>query len=280
MSNIKIVTDSATGLTQAEIDRYHIGVVPLTVMIDDVIYVDGKTITSDEFPDMMANAKALPKTSQPPIGTFVDAFNEAGADGNEVLCINITESMSGTVHAAHQAAMLSTADVTIVDSLSGDRGSAFQILAAAKLAESGASMSEITAEIKKIQQHSKAYLAVLNMDNLVAGGRISKAAGMVTSLLNVKIVIEIIDGKLEIQKKGRGIKPINRFFDDVYAEMTKANHIKAIGISHVQNAERAAEMKAVLAEKFPDTEIVIHAISPVLATHGGIGAFCLFYYTE
>ncbi|KRM57908.1 DegV family protein [Secundilactobacillus malefermentans] len=280
MPNIKLVTDSATGLTKAEINQYNITVVPLTVMIDDVIYVDGVTITSDEFPSLMRSAKALPKTSQPPIGSFVDAFDQAGEDGSQVLCIDIMESISGTVHAAHQASMLSTADVTVIDSKSGDRGSAFQILTAAKMIEAGATLDEITTELESIQQRTKAYLSVVDLHNLIAGGRISKAAGILTNLLNVKIVIEIVNGELVVQKKGRGIKPINRFFDNIYEEMSSGPKVKTIGISHVDAPEQAEIMKTALTVQFPDTEISVNAISPVLATHGGEGAFCLFYETE
>ena len=78
MGKIKIVCDSSAGLTEEEIKKYDITVIPLTVMIDGTVYVERETITNDQFPELMKNAKSLPKTSQPPIGRFVDAFNKLG----------------------------------------------------------------------------------------------------------------------------------------------------------------------------------------------------------
>ena len=107
---------------------------------DDTVYVERETITNEQFPAMMKAAKALPKTSQPPIGKFVEAFDRLGADGSEVLCVTMMASISGTVHAAEQAAQMTKTKVTVVDCQSTDRGMAFQILAAAKLIEAGGIM--------------------------------------------------------------------------------------------------------------------------------------------
>ena len=76
MAKIKIVCDSSAGLTDEEIKKYDITIIPLSVMIDGAVYVERETITNEQFPEMMKNAKSLPKTSQPPIGKFVDAFDK------------------------------------------------------------------------------------------------------------------------------------------------------------------------------------------------------------
>ncbi len=114
MAKTKIVVDSSA-LTAEEVKKYGITIVPLSVMIDGTIYVEGETITNDQFPKMMAAAKALPQTSQPPIGKFVEAFDRLGADGSDVLCITMMEAISGTVHAAEQAATMSKTKVTVYD---------------------------------------------------------------------------------------------------------------------------------------------------------------------
>ena len=148
MSQVKIVCDSSAGLTEEEIKKYNITIIPLTVMIDDTIYVERETITNDQFPEMMKNAKSLPKTSQPPIGKFVDAFDKLGADGREVLCVTMMESISGTVHAAEQAATMTKTKVTVYDSQTTDQGMAFQIVAAAKVLEDGGSVDDAIAKMK------------------------------------------------------------------------------------------------------------------------------------
>lgn len=280
MANIKIVTDSSAGLTEEEIEKYDITIIPLSVMIDGTIYVERETITNKQFPELMKNAKSLPKTSQPPIGKFVDAFDRLGADGSEVLCVTMMESISGTVHAAQQAAALSKTKVTVIDSQTTDRGLAFQILAAAKQIEQGADMQTTIAKMEEVRDHSKLYLAVVNLNNLVAGGRISKMAGALSNLLNIKVMLEVAQGEIKIRMKGRGMKPINKFMDDVYDKMKNGRKVKAIGISHVQADEAVAKMKATLENLFPEIKIVVRETVPIIATHTGMGAFCLLYYTE
>ncbi|KIS03006.1 DegV family protein [Paucilactobacillus wasatchensis] len=280
MTSIKIVTDSSAGLTDEEIEKYNITIIPLSVMIDGTIYVERETITNQQFPELMKNAKSLPKTSQPPIGKFVEAFDRLGADGSEILCVTMMESISGTIHAAQQAASLSKSNVTVIDSQTTDRGLAFQVLAAAKQIELGADMKTIVAKMEEVRDHSKLYLAVVNLNNLVAGGRISKMAGALSNLLNIKVMLEVAQGEIQIRMKGRGMKPINKFMDDVYEKMKNGHKVKAIGISHVQADAAVAKMKATLEGLFPEIKIVVRETVPIIATHTGMGAFCLLYYTE
>ncbi len=163
MAKTKIVVDSSAGLTAEEVKKYGITIVPLSVMIDGTIYVEGETITNDQFPKMMAAAKALPQTSQPPIGKFVEAFDRLGADGSDVLCITMMEAISGTVHAAEQAATMSKTKVTVYDCGTTDRGMAFQVIEAAKILENGGTVDEAIAKMKDVLAKSKLYLAIENL---------------------------------------------------------------------------------------------------------------------
>ncbi|MGV0167490.1 DegV family protein [Furfurilactobacillus sp. WILCCON 0119] len=280
MPNVKIVTDSSAGLTEDEIKQHNIAIVPLSVMIDGTVYVERETITKEEFMTKMSAAESLPKTSQPPLGKFVDLFDELGKDGSKVVSINMMKSISGTVEAARQAAQMSSADVTVVDSQTTDRGLAFQVLAAAKLAETGASVDEIVAETIKVRDHSRLFMGVIKLDNLVAGGRISRAVGLVSNLLNIKIGLEVINGEIEVTTKGRGMKTISKFLDNAYAEMQKAGHIVSVGVAHAGAPETAAKIAAHVEELFPDIKVVVLQTVPIIATHAGEGAFALMYYTD
>lgn len=280
MANIKIVTDSSAGLTDEEIQEYQITIVPLSVMIDGTIYVERETITNEQFPELMKQASSLPKTSQPPIGKFVDVFDRLGADGSQVICVNMMESISGTVHAAEQAATITKTDVTIIDSQTTDRCLAFQVVEAAKLAQNGADKDAVIARMAEVRDHSKLYMGVVNLDNMVAGGRISKVAGALSNLLNIKVALEVTGGNIEILAKGRGMKSLNKFYDGVYEKMLGEKNIKSIGISHVQATEVVPKMKAKLEELFPNIPLVVRETVPIIATHAGMGAFCLMYYTD
>ncbi len=155
----------------------------------------------------MAEAKALPKTSQPAPGTFLDVFNDLTADGSQVLCVNMLQAISGTVNSARQAAELSDGDVTVVDCDFTDRAMAFQVIEAAKAIEAGADMDGVLARMTEVREHTILQMGVSTLDNLVKGGRLSKAAGVVGSLLNIKVVLQVADGELKVMQKGRGSKP-------------------------------------------------------------------------
>lgn len=280
MSKVKIVCDSSAGLTDEEIKKYDITIVPLTVMIDGTIYVERETISNDQFAELMKNAKSLPKTSQPPIGKFVDAFDKLGADGSEVLCVTMMESISGTIHAAEQAATMTKTKVTVYDSQTTDQGMAFQIVAAAKVLENGGSVDEAIAKMKEVLDKSKLYLAIDNLDNLVAGGRVSKFAGALSNLLNIKVMLQVYGGQIHIAMKGRGIKAIHKEWDRILTEMKDGPKPVRIGISHVEGDKEVERLKSRLEEMYPDIKIVVRETVPIIATHTGMGANCLLYYTE
>ncbi|MGM9891724.1 DegV family protein [Limosilactobacillus sp.] len=280
MSKVKIVCDSSAGLTDEEIKKYNITIVPLTVMIDGTIYVERETITNDQFPELMKNAKSLPKTSQPPIGKFVDAFDKLGADGSEVLCVTMMESISGTVHAAEQAATMTKTKVTVYDSQTTDQGMAFQIVAAAQVLENGGSVDDAIDKMKEVLAKSKLYLAIDNLDNLVAGGRISKFAGALSNLLNIKVMLQVAGGQIHIIMKGRGTKAIHKEWDRILQEMKDGPKPVKIGISHVEGDKEVERLKSRLLEMYPEAKIVVRETVPIIATHTGMGANCLLYYTE
>lgn len=280
MANVKIVCDSSAGLTDEEIKKYNITIIPLTVMIDGTVYTERETITNDQFPEMMKNAKSLPKTSQPPIGKFVEAFDKLGKDGSEVLCVTMMASISGTVHAAEQAAELSKTKVTVYDSQTTDQGMAFQIVEAAKVLEAGGTVEDAIAKMKVVLNHSKLYLAIDNLDNLVAGGRISKFAGALSNFLNIKVMLQVYGGQIHIIMKGRGMKALHKEWDKILAELAAGPKVKAIGISHVQADKEVNRLKEALLKINPQLKIVVRETVPIIATHTGMGACCLLYYTE
>lgn len=233
MTNIKIVADSSVQMTPEEIAQYQVTIIPLTVMIDGTVYTDGETITRDEFVNKMFTAKDLPQTSQPAIGSFVEKYEQLTADGSQVISIHLAESLSGTVNAARQAAEMVDGDVTVIDSGLTDRAMAFQVIEAAKLAAQGADVDTIVARCKTVEDHTTLRMGVVNLTNLVKGGRLSRAAGMITSVLNIKIALTMEHGELGILKKGRGMKTIKRFVDDVVQTMSQKPGIKSIGVSYV-----------------------------------------------
>jgi DegV family protein with EDD domain len=207
MSKIKIVTDSSLTIEPELVEKYDITVVPLSVMIDGVVYSDNDMKEEGKFLNLMRNSKELPKTSQPPVGVFAEVYENLMKNGAEhIVSIHITHTLSGTVEAARQGANLAGADVTVIDSTFTDQCQKFQVVQAAKLAQEGASLEEVLAKVEEVRQKSELYIGVSTLENLVKGGRIGRVTGLLSSLLNIRVVMEMIDCELNTVIKGRGVK--------------------------------------------------------------------------
>src|SRR5699024_8713292 len=171
MANLKIVTDSSCTMDKNLRDELEIHMVPLSVMIDGTIYQDDDNLSGEQFMNMMADAKELPKTSQPPIGEFVEFYNELGKDGSQILSIHMTKALSGTVEAARQAANLSNSQVTVIDSGMIDQSLSFAVIRAAEMAQAGKGLEETVTEVNNLLSHSKLFIGLSTLENLVKGGR-------------------------------------------------------------------------------------------------------------
>ena len=278
MSRIIIVTDSTADLTEQEIQDFNIHVVPLNITIQDEHYLDGETITKEEFKNKMIASSELPMTAQPSIGRFVELYDELGKDGSQIISIHLMNSISGTVNAARQAADITEATVTVVDSDFTSRSMGIIVREAAQAAKEGKSAEEVLAVIDSTRQRTKLYLTVLNLDNLIKGGRISRVMGAFSNLLNIKLFLEVINGKIEIVQKGRGLKSLQKKYDEVFEEMKACpNGIQEIGIMHAGLNEFNQSQIDTLRELFPDAKFTIVMTSPIIMSHTGVDAMAVTY---
>lgn len=281
MSRIIIVTDSTADLTEQEIQDFNIHVVPLNITIQEEHYLDGETITKEEFKNKMIASSELPMTAQPSIGRFVELYDELGKDGSEIISIHLMNSISGTVNAARQAADITESTVTVVDSDFTSRSMGIIVREAAKAAQEGKSAAEVLEVIESTRQRTKLYLTVLNLDNLIKGGRISRVMGAFSNLLNIKLFLEVINGKIEIVQKGRGLKSLQKKYDEVFEEMKACpNGIQEIGIMHAGLNEFNQSQIDTLRELFPDAKLTIVMTSPIIMSHTGVDAMAVTYLTK
>ena len=281
MSRIIIVTDSTADLTEQEIQDFNIHVVPLNITIQEEHYLDGETITKEEFKNKMIASSELPMTAQPSIGRFVELYDELGKDGSEIISIHLMNSISGTVNAARQAADITESTVTVVDSDFTSRSMGIIVREAAQAAKEGKSAEEVLAVIESTRQRTKLYLTVLNLDNLIKGGRISRVMGAFSNLLNIKLFLEVINGKIEIVQKGRGLKSLQKKYDEVFEEMKACpNGIQEIGIMHAGLNEFNQAQIDTLRELFPDAKLKIVMTSPIIMSHTGVDAMAVTYLTK
>ena len=278
MSRVYIVTDSTADLTEEEVKQFEISIVPMNISIDDENYIDGVTITKEEFKQKMIESTELPKTAQPSIGRFVEVYDELGKNGDSVISIQMMRSISGTVDAARQAADITETNVTVVDSDFTSRSMGMIVKEAAKAAQEGKSVQEILEIVEDAKKRTTLYLTVVNLDNLIKGGRISQLMGMFSNLLNIKLFLQVINGKIEIIQKGRGLKSLQKKYDEIFEQMKSApNGIQEIGIMHAGLSDFNQGNIARIRELFPDVPLTIVTTSPIIMSHTGVDAMAITY---
>lgn len=278
MSRVYIVTDSTADLTEEEVKQFEVSIVPMNISIDDENYIDGVTITKDEFKQKMIASSELPKTAQPSIGRFVEVYDELGKNGDSVISIQMMRSISGTVDAARQAADITETNVKVVDSAFTSRSMGMIVKEAAKAAQEGKTVEEILEIVEDAKKRTTLYLTVVNLDNLIKGGRISQLMGMFSNLLNIKLFLQVIHGKIEIIQKGRGLKSLQKKYDEIFEEMKAVpNGIQEIGIMHAGLSEFNEGNIQRVRELFPNVPLTIITTSPIIMSHTGVDAMAITY---
>ena len=277
MANIKIVTDSSITIEPEVVEEYGITIVPLSVMVDGVLYSDSE-LGEGDFLRLMQSSKNLPKTSQPPVGVFAEIYEDLALDGSHIVSIHMSHALSGTVEAARQGATLSGADVTVIDSGFTDQAMKFQVVEAAKLAKEGADLDTVLARIEEVKEKTELYIGVSTLENLVKGGRIGRVTGLLSSLLNIRVVMQMKDHQLEPIVKGRGNKTFKKWLDELVEKLSHSK-VAEIGISYAGTPEWANEMKAQL-QSLVEKAIPVLETGSIIQTHTGENAFAVLVRYE
>ncbi len=277
MTKIKIVTDSSVTIEPEVAKELDITIVPLSVMVDGVIYSDAD-LAEGEFLRLMKSSRNLPKTSQPPVGVFADVFEQLAENGAQIISIHMSHALSGTVEAARQGATLANADVTVVDSSFTDQAMKFQVTEAAKLAKEGVSLEEILTKIEEVKEKTELYIGLSTLENLVKGGRIGRVSGLISSLLNIRVIMQMKDHQLDPIVKGRGAKTFKKWLDDLTASLQN-KQVAEIGISYAGSPELALEMKESL-QPYVKKPISVLETGSIIQTHTGENAWAVLIRYE
>lgn len=200
---IIISSDSTCDLSPELIARYKIRILPMGVSLDDKIYRDGVDITPDDIYAHHTETGQLPKTSAINVSEYLEYFENLTKDGSAVVHFSISASMSSTYNNACIAAA-EFSDVHIVDSKNLSTGSGLLVLAAAELAQSGMSASEIAEKVSALADCVDASFVVDNLEYLAKGGRCSSVAAFGANLLQLKPCIFVKGGAMHVGKKYRG----------------------------------------------------------------------------
>jgi DegV family protein with EDD domain len=268
---VRIVTDSSCDLPRRLMERFKIAVVPLVVRFGAEVYDDGK-LSADEF-WQKATGQNKPQTSQPPVWAFEDLFERLVAQGRQVLCLTVTSKHSGTFNSALLAAQRFGDKVNVFDSLSCSLGHGIQVLAAAQAAWEGRTMPEILERLENLRERVRMTIVLDTLENLRRGGRADGFIPIVdrmTRVLNIKPVINMVDGQLRLLGPARSFQGGLRRVLNLVEEMGSLEYLAVV---HTRSQEKAEEMANWLAERlgFPRERIWVRETGAVLASHAGKG---------
>ncbi|NCC07864.1 MAG: DegV family protein [Clostridia bacterium] len=203
---IRILTDSTCDISPEEAKQLGVSVVPLCVNFADKHYLDGVDITPEQFYEMLAEADKLPTTSQPSPEIFMSHFEAAKAAGDEVVCVLLSSALSGTYQSAEIAKDEVGYDkIHLIDSRAVTIALGLLVRRAVKDLNEGATAQEIVADIEHACEHVHAYAVVDTLKYLHKGGRLSTTAAIAGGLLGIKPVVGLVDGKVAMVGKARGV---------------------------------------------------------------------------
>ena len=275
---IRIVTDSASDLSDEEILSFGIEIVPLSIRFGNEEFVDRLELSVDDFYQKMSSSEEVPQTAAPSPGAFKVAFEKCFNEGAEtVICINISGGLSATIQSAQSGAReIKDRDIRIIDSKSVSGGLGTLVLKAAEAVKNGLSADEIVTLINDLSLKTRLYAAIDTLENLKKGGRIGNAQALLGSMLSIKPLIDLSSGVVEEAGRQRTRKKSLVWLNEKLLEFN--GNFKNLVLMHAR-----AEDKDVLLDLLKDStdaEIRMVSLGPVVASHGGPGVIGISFTFE
>jgi DegV family protein with EDD domain len=280
MSKIALVTDSTTYMPPELVKKYNISVAPQVLIWGDQTYKDGVDIESGEFFTRLKTAKVMPTTSQVAVISFQEIFQDLVDKGYEVLALLVSSRLSGTVQSAMQAKDLMSSSrekVNVVDSQSVAMALGFQVLAVARALEDGASLKDAIALAEKSYQYTGVFFAVDTLEFLHRGGRIGGAQRFLGTMLNMKPILAIQDGRVEgIERIRTKAKAQDRVLELTIEKVAGRTPVR-LATLHANAADDARALLTRAEQALKPVESILTEVSPTVGTHAGPGTVGLAF---
>lgn len=275
MGKIKIITDSTSYIKKEFAEEMDIAVVALNYVFDGVEEKEGFPGEFHEFYEKLQNTKLFPTTSQPSAAAFLKEYQKAFEEGYEsIIAILLSSKLSGTYNSALIAKdILEDKRITVIDSLQAASNLRFLVEDAINMAKEGILEEEIVKTIKEKRKNMSIYLTVDTLEYLRRGGRLSGIQSTIGEMLNIKPIIQLIDGELKLLDKVRGKKKALKSLSDKVQ-----GNVERIAICHILNEEEALKLKEELESRYPNIPISIDELGPVIGCHIGPKGIGICFY--
>ncbi|MDY3929780.1 MAG: DegV family protein [Clostridia bacterium] len=275
----KIIVDSTFDMTEETKSR--LTIIPLTVTFGDTEYIDGVTITREEFYEKLIEGDTLPTTSQAPPFAFSEEIEEIVKNGDSAVIITIASTLSGTYQSACTAAADYSDRIFVVDSETTAIGGGILAERALQLIDEGRSAKEI-ADILNSEKKKICIIALLDtLEYLKRGGRISKTAALAGDIFSIKPVISLKDGEIKVLGKARGSKRGNNLLNEEISSCGGVDFSKPVllgytGLSDKMLNKYIADSEAVWKGKIEELHSTL--LGSVIGTHVGPGAIAAAFF--
>ncbi|MDD6202900.1 MAG: DegV family protein [Lachnospiraceae bacterium] len=281
--SVRIIIDSACDLSKEKADQMHLDYMPLKTMFGDQEFLDGITISHQEFFERLVESDTLPTTSQIPPYEYEQIFSSVAEGGDTAVCITLSSKLSGSYQSACLAASEFEGTVIVVDSENVCIGEQILVLFAARLRDQGKSAQEISDILNESKKHIRLIALLDTLEYLKKGGRISSATAFAGNLLSIKPVVAIENGEVVILGKARGSKNGNNML------MELTDKCGGIEFSLPFCLAYSGLSDALLQKYIKDSEslyqgkvdvLPISTIGSTIGTHAGPGAIAVAFFAN
>lgn len=275
MEKIKIITDSTLDLPSDIIKEKDIEVLPLLINFGEESYLDGLEINTKEMLDRIERENILPTTAQVTPNRFEEIFKKYLDEGYKIVTLVLSSEMSGTYQSACIAKnMLESDDIVVIDSRNVTSGLGVLVLKACEFRDNGDDIFEIEEKIKNVIPKVKSSLSFESLENLVRGGRLSKAAGAIGSVLGLRLILEVKDGQMSVKDKVRGSKKsLKKVISDFENGNVDTN--SPIVLLEILNEEIYSGLKKYLEEN--NVKYIDAKVGCTVGIHSGTKACGIFF---
>ncbi|MTI47458.1 MAG: DegV family protein [Firmicutes bacterium] len=282
--SVKIITDSGCDLPKNILEQYDIELLSLGVHLEDKNYLDGVDLEPKKLYDKMREGKVA-TTSQVSPQAFMEVFTKHAKNNQSCIYIAFSSQLSGTYETSEMIFQqvkeeYPDFDLDIIDTKCASLGDGLVVYKAAQMAKEGKSKEEILESINFYKEHVEHVFTVDDLEYLFRGGRVSKTAAFLGTLLNIKPLLDVEDGKLIPREKVRGRKKVLKRLVKIMGERGVNLKNQLIAISHGDDEKGALQLRDMIQEEYGCEDFLINMIGCAIGAHSGPGTISLFFLNK
>ncbi|CAG9622015.1 DegV family protein [Sutcliffiella rhizosphaerae] len=280
MERIAWVTDSTAYLDDMLKEHQDVYSIPMVVYFEGEEFLDGVTLSLEDFYTKMENSSTPPKTSQPSVGAFVELYNQLAEKYDRIISVHLSSHLSGTVSSSKQASELVDIPVHTIDSKVISFPLSAMVKKGIRSQEEGKHSAEIIEYLENLSNNCELYVLIGSLEQLHRSGRMSGVQKLLGSLLQIKPIIKIEDGKLEVVEKVRTQKKaLSKILDFVEVSNSKSP-LKELFVLHGTNHDEAKALVETLKGIYSNIPINPYPLSTAIAVHAGVNTIGIAWYNE